>query len=636
MSKFVLHFREFCYILFSSDDLYEEQAMAQEYTLQQVSDFLEKNRNSQQLEQFLPVIRRALSLYSSQKQYSNSDYQHWLKIANLAAKKYTSEALKQGQKVIEQIKNEATGRMSMETAKKKNTAADLSALSALLQQKERTENNDARTEIPNFVFSLEDKHARPQNTIKEEQISAPAAETLKKLPRLNIKAINDEATPYFEKSQRRQGFQKLHEAAEKYISQNNITNENITTLQSTELEFLYRNLYFSKHPQSGLVLKLIEAEMLGRILNAQEIIQAKTFLNPKEQQALSRFVRYYLSQLNKKEILSDVEKDDQTYYPGFLDSIEKYKNPPQEKGKQHPQQTSPSIEYTVHQASAKEVSQKELPPADEEIVDEKVTETAVPEEQPGSDVTEIEVASETTTETKKEKEQVSANEPVNADLAAKFEESCNKRKIRFDKQEKENQIEYALYAPRAADDAEPTGKLTIADAHNVTLQSDEFQHFVALAQAAKASGAPSLQIGELSKDETEAKKFVAMLVLAGYVAKIKVKHHFKLEELAEVNPEIKKMQEIQRLERETQLAFEAMKKASGEQKDAARHIYHQKLIDKTQYYIQNGGIYDTSTPEKRREKIAQQMQRNIEHPRGNHQKTESQAILSAIGAAKGR
>ena len=133
-------------------------------------------------------------------------------------------------------------------------------------------------------------------------------------------------------------------------------------------------------------------------------------------------------------------------------------------------------------------------------------------------------------------------------LAQAFEKACEKENIRYSKDEK-NALEYNLFSPNAPAEAAPSGKLSIASETDVTLQSEEFKHFLALAQAIKESGGTQIDIGTLSPDPQEAQKFISLMVLAGYKAKIRVNFPdtYSMKDLAKVNPEIEKMQKIKDL-----------------------------------------------------------------------------------------
>lgn len=195
------------------------------------------------------------------------------------------------------------------------------------------------------------------------------------------------------------------------------------------------------------------------------------------------------------------------------------------------------------------------------------------------------------------------------ELSQVFENVCAKKQIRYDKTQTAAAVEYALYPPRAAADAEPNGKLSINSENNITLQSDEFRHFVALTQTARTCGKTEITVGKLSEDPTEAKKFVAMLVLAGYVSNVTINHKFAPEELAQVNPEIKKMQNIIRYEAEINKLQNQAQRAEGDAAKAARTALRAKREEKTQFYIENGGIYDCSSKEERQKIVEEKRQK---------------------------
>lgn len=124
--------------------------------------------------------------------------------------------------------------------------------------------------------------------------------------------------------------------------------------------------------------------------------------------------------------------------------------------------------------------------------------------------------------------------------------ACGEEQIKFEKNEDKNtsKREYNLWNPREQE--KPTGKLTVYDEHNVDMQSEEYAHFKMLAIAAKESGASFLAIGKLSDNEEEAKKFVALLLLAGAEVGLQVvgKHEFDKQDLIKVVPEFAKHEDM--------------------------------------------------------------------------------------------
>ena len=180
-------------------------------------------------------------------------------------------------------------------------------------------------------------------------------------------------------------------------------------------------------------------------------------------------------------------------------------------------------------------------------------------------------------------------------LAQTFEKACEKENVRYSKDEK-NALEYNLFSPNAPAEAAPSGKLSIASETDVTLQSEEFKHFLALAQAIKESGGTQIDIGTLSPDPQEAQKFISLMVLAGYKAKIRVNFPdtYSMKDLAKVNPEIEKMQKIKRFKVE----INKLQK-QGEKSPEAKQKFREKQVEYFRYLLEHGDVYDTRSKEDR-------------------------------------
>ena len=175
-------------------------------------------------------------------------------------------------------------------------------------------------------------------------------------------------------------------------------------------------------------------------------------------------------------------------------------------------------------------------------------------------------------------------------LAQAFEKACKQENIRYSKDD-ENALEYNLFSPNAPAEAKPSGKLSIASETDVTLQSEEFKHFLALAQAITDSGGTQIDLVTLSPDPQEAKKFISLMVLAGYKAKIRVNFPdtYTMKDLAKVNPEIEKMQKIKRFKAE-------MNKL---QKQGEKQEFRKKQVEYFNYLLEHGDVYDTRSKEDR-------------------------------------
>ncbi len=192
-------------------------------------------------------------------------------------------------------------------------------------------------------------------------------------------------------------------------------------------------------------------------------------------------------------------------------------------------------------------------------------------------------------------------------LAQAFEKACEKENIRYVKNEQEV-IEYDLFSPNAPAEAEPSGKLSIASETDVTLQSEEFKHFLALAQAVKESGGTQIDLGTLSPDPQEAQKFVALMVLAGYKAKIKVNFPdtYSMKDLAKVNPEIEKMQKIKRFKAE----INKLQK-QGEKSPEAKQKFREKQVEYFRYLLEHGDVCDTRSKEDRQKYFEERINKTL-------------------------
>ena len=228
--------------------------------------------------------------------------------------------------------------------------------------------------------------------------------------------------------------------------------------------------------------------------------------------------------------------------------------------------------------------------------------------------------------------QISDKDEQTPALAQAFERACEKENIRYAKNE-QDVLEYNLFSPNAPAEAEPSGKLSIASETDMTLQSEEFKHFLALAQAVKESGGTQIDIGTLSPDPQEAKKFVALMVLAGYKAKIKVNFPdtYSMKDLAKVNPEIEKMQKIKRFKAEmNKLQKQGEKSPEAEQKS------REKQVEYLRYLLEHGDVYDTRSKEDRQKYFEERINKALGQKQAQEPsapKKDNSVPNSAVAAA---
>ena len=405
-----------------------------------------------------------------------------------------------------------------------------------------------RRRLPDDLYKIEQmlKNAVQTPSALSLTINQDAAD--KKFFRLRIDEIEEAAAAYFRaareypkksseyQKERKQGNIQISIACAKYLKDNISSEEDWEQLTVRELVFLHKNLRKSR--KDSRLSDILAAKCEARLKTAEARIDGGAGLESEEIEAFKNYCRYRLSDYKKQ---NDENALLQTaFYQSLLRKLDR--------------------------AAAKPATVQEKP--------EQLPEAGKPQQ------------SLSATDNK---------------LAQQFEKACEKREIRFNKTEdaENHSLQYDLYSPQAEKTSAVSGRLTIGAENNVSLWSEEFEHFVALAEAAKAGGSPSLIIGELSPDPTEAKKFAAKLVLAGYVAKIEVQHSFDMAELAKIDPEIGKMQELKRLKAEINKAKERKQQAKEENREKATQDLREKSAAYQRYIIEHGDIYDTRTPEEK-------------------------------------
>lgn len=164
--------------------------------------------------------------------------------------------------------------------------------------------------------------------------------TLSTLPKLNIGKISDKARIFFEqanahpigsdeyKAARKKANQILAQECAKYITENNLSAENIVSLSSSELVFLYQHLQYSEIKNKDRINTFIHDEMFDRLLDAQDKMDDKKIITAKDKKALVIYFKTYLSRLKKQPLaqLSEIEADNLKYYPSYITQLKKYKN----------------------------------------------------------------------------------------------------------------------------------------------------------------------------------------------------------------------------------------------------------------------------------------------------------------------
>lgn len=324
-------------------------------------------------------------------------------------------------------------------------------------------------------------------------------------PRIKIQEINQEAAPYFEaanadgisandsKKLRRKGLNLLQARAEAYVIENNLEPERLTELKTSELVFLFSNLAKSKNPE------IVKKELFRRLWDECDERLALAEENEwniteKERAALMKYCRMAPKLIPFSGLSKECWESFIPHYKKSLTELEALK--PQKESKR-----SKEKEENKPQDNKVEVN---------EVLPQTENETSVRPKQ------------------------------YSNDFIRNFKKSAPAYGIRFKRTDKkeDNFIKYDLYPWKKQENEQPTGKLTIHDDKKITLASQEYEHFVAIAKALKNSGSEEILLQQLSKNPDEAKTFAANMVVAGYIVDIKVSQPFKLEELQKYNPRI--------------------------------------------------------------------------------------------------
>lgn len=133
--------------------------------------------------------------------------------------------------------------------------------------------------------------------------------------------------------------------------------------------------------------------------------------------------------------------------------------------------------------------------------------------------------------------------------------------IRATKEKQEDYpFEYNLYkkGEKAANGAQPNGKITITDEKNVTLRSEDISHFIATMKAVKENSGNAMRLNLIGSEEAK-KAFAARAVIAGMITGVEVKNNpYSLEELKEINPMIEKVIQIEKQRDEAIKASKAL------------------------------------------------------------------------------
>ena len=163
---------------------------------------------------------------------------------------------------------------------------------------------------------------------------------LVRLPSLNISKISDKARKFFEqanahpigsatyKAARKKANQTLAKECANYVKQNNVSAENIGSLSSQEIVFLYQHLQYSDLKNKEELNEIIHNEMFDRLLDAQDKMDDKKIITVKDKKALMVYFKTYLNRLKKVPTtnLSEIEADNLKYYPSYIEQLKKYQN----------------------------------------------------------------------------------------------------------------------------------------------------------------------------------------------------------------------------------------------------------------------------------------------------------------------
>lgn len=322
-------------------------------------------------------------------------------------------------------------------------------------------------------------------------------------PRIRIQAINKEAAQFFEAANnldkkspearklRRKGLDYLQQQAEAYVIDNNLDAERLTELRTSELVFLFSNLAKSKNPQitergeHGMFRALWEG-CDERIALAEE---QKWLIPDKERAALMKYCRLAPKLIRYSDVGEDCWSSFIPYYEKWHAELEANRQPPKAE-----KRNATKLQQAVVNETAPEAEPDVLPrPKD-----------------------------------------------YGAKMASGFKKIAPAYGIRCKRVDtkEDDFIRYDLYPWTRRENNQPTGSLTIHNEKEITLASQEYEHFVATAKMLKNAGHDEIVLQQLSKDPEEAKAFAANMVAAGDIVDVKVTQPYKLEELQKYNPRI--------------------------------------------------------------------------------------------------
>lgn len=129
------------------------------------------------------------------------------------------------------------------------------------------------------------------------------------------------------------------------------------------------------------------------------------------------------------------------------------------------------------------------------------------------------------------------------EIVNKFKDVCKDKEYQI-RALKENQTDYPFYycifTRNAKITDEPLAKVTFKEDNRISLKSSQLGPFIATMNAAKKNGVKNITL-DLKGSEQERKEFAANAFIAGSITGINIESDYTLEDLKEVNPEIKKL-----------------------------------------------------------------------------------------------
>ena len=129
------------------------------------------------------------------------------------------------------------------------------------------------------------------------------------------------------------------------------------------------------------------------------------------------------------------------------------------------------------------------------------------------------------------------------EIVNNFKDVCKDKEYQI-RALKENQTDYPFYycifTRNAKITDEPLAKVTFKEDNRISLKSSQLGPFIATMNAAKKSGVKNITL-DLKGSEQEKKEFAAKAFIAGSITGINIESVYTLEDLKEVNPEIKKL-----------------------------------------------------------------------------------------------